>query len=345
MLWGAVNTVIKKYNGEDSVIAKAADILRSGGLVAFPTETVYGLGANGLDPFAARKIYAAKGRPADNPLILHICCFEQLRDVVSDIPAQAQKLAQAFWPGPLTMVFNKQPSVPDAVTCGLPTVAVRFPQNAVAARLIRAAGVPVAAPSANVSGKPSPTKASHVIFDLAGKIDMIIDGGQCLFGIESTIVDVSENSVRLLRPGAVALEDIERVVGKIDAGRFEGAPKAPGMKYKHYSPLAAVTVVAGERKKAAAEIAARVKTSVKKTGVLATDETAPFYETSGAAFVASLGSAARMDDVAKNLFTALRRFDFNGVEEVYAEGFDETGVGLAVMNRLKKAAANNIIYV
>ncbi|MDR1066231.1 MAG: threonylcarbamoyl-AMP synthase [Clostridiales bacterium] len=348
MLRNSVNTLVLKYNGENDVIAKAASVLKKGGLVAFPTETVYGLGANGLDPDAASKIYAAKGRPVDNPLILHIASFGDLESVVSEIPEKAEKLAQAFWPGPLTLVLKKHSRVPDAVTCGLPAAAVRFPKNPVAAKLIRAAGFPLAAPSANSSGKPSPTKASHVAFDLSGKIDMIVDGGTCSLGIESTIIDASKNVLRLLRPGAVTLEDIEREVGRIEAGAsvetagFETAPEAPGMKYKHYSPLASVTVVSGDQKKTVAEIVKRVKLSGKKTGVLTTDATARFYETTPT-LVMSLGSGA--NDAAKNLFATLRRLDFYGVEEVYAEALEETGIGLAVMNRLKKAAANNIVYV
>ena len=332
------------------VIQTAAKILQEGGLVAFPTETVYGLGGNGLDSAACEKIYIAKGRPSDNPLILHISEFEELNPIVREISPAAQKLMDAFWPGPLTMVFPKSDIVPEKATGGLDTVAVRFPSHPVARAIIRAAGLPIAAPSANSSGKPSPTRASHVEFDLNGKIDMIIDGGAAEWGLESTIVDVSGEVPMILRPGAVTKEMMEKVVGTVEidpailqkpAADFR--PKAPGMKYTHYSPKAEVVLVKGETKAVVDEInrlAAEDMAQGMKTGVMATEETKDCYK---ADIVLSLGSRERPEEIGANLFKYLRKFDFLGAERVYSEVFSEEGEGMAIMNRLNKAAGYCII--
>lgn len=332
------------------IIQTAAKILQEGGLVAFPTETVYGLGGNGLDSTACEKIYLAKGRPSDNPLILHISEFEELNAIVREVSPAAQKLMDAFWPGPLTMVFPKADIVPAKATGGLDTVAVRFPNHPVARAIIKAAGLPIAAPSANSSGKPSPTRASHVEFDLNGKIDMIVDGGAAEWGLESTIVDVSGEVPMILRPGAVTKEMMEEVVGKVEIDpailqkpAADLKPKAPGMKYTHYSPRAEVILVKGERIAVADEInrlAAEDQTHGLKTGVMATEETKDLYH---ADIVLSLGNRARLEEIGANLFKYLRKFDFLGAEKVYSEVFSEEGEGMAIMNRLNKAAGYHII--
>ena len=332
------------------VIQTAAKILQEGGLVAFPTETVYGLGGNGLDSAACEKIYLAKGRPSDNPLILHISEFEELNPIVREISPAAQKLMDAFWPGPLTMVFPKADIVPEKATGGLDTVAVRFPSHPVARAIIRAAGLPIAAPSANSSGKPSPTRASHVEFDLNGKIDMIVDGGAAEWGLESTIVDVSGEVPMILRPGAVTKEMMEKVVGTVEIDpailtkpAADLKPKAPGMKYTHYSPKAEVVLVKGETKAVVDEInrlAAEDMAQGLKTGVMATEETKDLYQ---ADIVLSLGSRDRPEEIGANLFKYLRKFDFLGAERVYSEVFSEKGEGMAIMNRLNKAAGYCVI--
>lgn len=349
-----MNTILAKVDLRQpeamEIIQKAAKILQEGGLVAFPTETVYGLGGNGLDSAACEKIYIAKGRPSDNPLILHISEFEELYPIVREISPAAQKLMDAFWPGPLTMVFPKADIVPAKATGGLDTVAVRFPNHPVARAIIHAAGLPIAAPSANSSGKPSPTRASHVEFDLNGKIDMIVDGGAAEWGLESTIVDVSGAVPMILRPGAVTKEMMEAVVGTVEIDpailkkpAADLKPKAPGMKYTHYSPKAEVILVKGETKAVADEInrlAAADAAQGRKTGVMATEETKHLYK---ADIVLSLGSRKKPEEIGANLFKSLRKFDFLGAEKVYSEVFSEEGEGMAIMNRLNKAAGYQMI--
>ena len=349
-----MKTILAKVDLSQSdsaeVIQTAAKILQEGGLVAFPTETVYGLGGNGLDGTACEKIYLAKGRPSDNPLILHISEFEELQPIVREISPAAKALMDAFWPGPLTMVFPKSDIVPEKATGGLDTVAVRFPNHPVARAIIRASGLPIAAPSANSSGKPSPTRASHVEFDLNGKIDMIVDGGAAEWGLESTIVDVSGEVPMILRPGAVTKEMMEEVVGKveIDPAILEKPaadlkPKAPGMKYTHYSPKAEVILVKGETTAVVDEInrlAAEDMAHGFKTGVMATEETKDLYK---ADIVLSLGSRDKPEQIGANLFKYLRKFDFLGAERVYSEVFSEEGEGMAIMNRLNKAAGYQTI--
>ena len=340
---------------EDSAIKegvkKAAVILKNGGLVAFPTETVYGLGANGLDKNAVPKIYEAKGRPSDNPLILHISEFEEIKDIVKEIPKSALILAEEFWPGPLTMVFKKSEIVPYRTTGGLESVAIRMPSNKIARELIKAAGVPIAAPSANSSGRPSPTKASHVLFDLDGKIDMVIDGGAVDIGLESTIVDVTGEIPVILRPGFITEEMLTEAIGRVDTDEVVKSlitdkhlkPKAPGMKYRHYAPQGKMTIYKGNPDRVVEIINEELsKSENKKTGVLATDETKSYYR---ADIVISLGSREDGESIAHNLFDALRRFDDEGVELIFSEGFDENRLGFAIMNRLHKSAGYNIIMI
>ena len=333
-----------------NVLREAADILRNGGLVAFPTETVYGLGANGLDAEACKKIYEAKGRPSDNPLILTIGDLNGLYPIVNKVTENAEKIIKAFWPGPITLVLPKADCVPDTVTGGLDTVAIRFPSHAVARELIKLAGIPVAAPSANSSGKPSPTRASHVEFDLNGKIDMIIDGGPAEWGLESTILDVSEDKPVLLRPGAVTKEMIEGVVGEIDVDpavymkpSADIVPKAPGMKYKHYSPSARVILVSGSRDNVIKKINEKTEEDLKKglsVGIMATEQTKDCYK---AGKILVVGDREKPETIGANLFKILRKFDYIGADVVYSEVFDEDGEGAAIMNRLNKAAAFNYI--
>ena len=347
-----------QQNNDTVWLAEAAGILRSGGLVAFPTETVYGLGGNALDPEAAKKIYAAKGRPSDNPLILHIADMEALSGIAKEIPPMAEKLADAFWPGPMTMVFEKRPEVPDATTGGLPTAAVRMPAHPTALALIRAAGLPIAAPSANLSGRPSPTTAAHVWEDLHDRIPMILDGGPCGIGLESTVVDVTGEVPVILRPGYVTREMIAEVCGACSVDPAvehptEGMrPKAPGMKYRHYAPKAPLTLVEGEAKAAAEKIASLAAEAAGKglrVGILGTEETAALYRellpeaVKDRIRVQVIGSRKDPSSVARNLFAVLRAFDETGEEELFGETFPTDHLGFAVMNRLEKAAGHKKI--
>ncbi len=337
---------------KDEELAEAAQILRDGGLVAFPTETVYGLGANALDEAAAKKIYAAKGRPSDNPLIAHISCLDELAPLVAYIPEAGRKLAEAYWPGPLTMVFPKSDIVPYGTTGGLDTVAVRMPSDPVANRLIKLAGVPVAAPSANTSGRPSPTTARHVWQDMEGKIEMILDGGPVGIGVESTIVDVSGDVPTLLRPGAITMEMLRETVGRVEIDPAIQAPpsadlrpKAPGMKYRHYAPHADLQLVEGETDKVVETINSLVKEKLaegKKVGVICTNETRLRYPQGE---VRSVGIRAKEETIAHNLFAVLREFDDLDVDCIYSESFSKDHLGQAIMNRLTKAAGYHVLKV
>ncbi len=327
-------------------IRTAAAILQAGGLVGIPTETVYGLGANGLSSAAVGKIFAAKGRPQDNPLILHVPDASWLARYCREVPDSAYTLAERFWPGPLTMILPRKDVVPDAVTAGLDTVGVRCPNHPVTLAIIRAADVPVAAPSGNTSGRPSPTCAAHMVEDMTGKIDAIVDGGPCGVGVESTIIDLTCTPPRLLRPGGLPLEALEEVLGEVavDAALLrplgEGEkPKAPGMKYRHYAPKAPVTVVLGEPSATADYITAHLG---EHTGVICFDEWAGRFE---GHVVENIGSAARKDEQARRVFDALRAFDHTDVTEIYAQCPHEDGLGLAVANRLKKAAGFHVVEV
>jgi len=341
-----VTIIIKMREGlDEKKIKVAAKFIREGKLVAFPTETVYGLGANALDSKAVKRIFEAKGRPADNPLIVHIADFNQVHELAREVPPEVELLAKHFWPGPLTVVLPKRENVPRITTGGLDTVAIRMPAHEIALGLIRASKRPIAAPSANISGKPSPTLAEHVIDDFYGRIECIIDGGETKIGVESTVLDLTTKPPTLLRPGGLPMEEIERVIGKIKIhpavkGKEVNLAKAPGMKYKHYAPNAQVIVIEGVREKVKGkimELLMEYKKQGIKVGVMATGD---FYEAD--AYV-NLGNSE--EEIARNLFKALRELDKSGVDIILAEGIEEKGLGLAVMNRLRKAAGYKIIKV
>ncbi|MGE5576346.1 MAG: L-threonylcarbamoyladenylate synthase [Syntrophothermus sp.] len=379
---GSKKTRIVRINPlqpEKKLIDEAAAVLREGGTVAFPTETVYGLGANALDPAAVRGIFAAKGRPADNPLIAHLASRKTLGELVGEVPPPVEErlnlLIDRFWPGPLTLILPRKPVVPDVVTGGLETVAVRMPDHPVALALIAAAGVPVAAPSANTSGRPSPTTADHVAADLDGKVDMIIDGGPTGVGVESTVLDLTTQVPTLLRPGGVTYEELKALLGGVDLdqgllsqgllsqgllsrahndhkdeGHFR--PRSPGMKYTHYAPRARVILVEGPDVEAIARAVAGVAQKLvgagQRVGIMATYESEAFYrrrfagERAGIApepVIRSAGTRQDSGTIAATLFKLLREFDTSGVDVIIAEGIPATGLGFAVMNRLRKAAS------
>ena len=356
---------------DEAKLQEAAGILRAGGLVAFPTETVYGLGGNGLLKEASRSIYAAKGRPSDNPLILHISDMKELEPITREIPGRARTLAEHFWPGPLTMILNKAEIVPLETTGGLSTVAVRMPEHEVARRLIALAGVPVAAPSANTSGRPSPTTAAHVREDLEGKIEAILDGGPSGIGLESTIVDLSGEEPVLLRPGAITAEMLEEALGErvlLDPALEKPLdpsvhPKAPGMKYRHYAPKAPMVIIQGKAGTFAGEELLRVEEAVdrevdrsleagKRTALICSDESLSYYQkryegplAKGQLILRTMGTRNREESIAHNLFSVLREMDEVQAEYIVAEGVNTEAIGYAVMNRMKKAAAQQVIYV
>lgn len=322
----------------------AAEIIRSGGLVAIPTETVYGLGANGLDEQAVAKIFQAKGRPQDNPLILHVAQPKEMEKFCHSIPHAAYALAEKFWPGPLTMVLPARNVVPKRTTAGLNTVAVRCPDNDVTREIIRLAGVPIAAPSANLSGKPSTTTAQHVLHDHDGKIDAIVDGGPCRVGVESTIVDLTEERPRLLRPGGITPEQLLEVLGDLVIDKAvtaqidkDAVVKAPGMKYRHYAPSEPVVIVSGSREKAADYIHRHF---IPGDRVLCFAEELPLYADCAPL---AYGSEADVNSLSAGLFAALRELDDPTIHQVYARCPVGGGVAYAVQNRLKKAAAFHIV--
>jgi L-threonylcarbamoyladenylate synthase len=343
---------VNRENPPEGSLQIAADILRSGGLVAFPTETVYGLGADTTNAEAVRKIFKAKDRPGDNPLIVHVADVDDVSFAAAVVPAPAQALMEKFWPGPLTLVLPRSDRIADVVSCGLPTVAVRMPDHPVARALIRAAGVPLAAPSANLSGRPSPTTAEHVLEDLAGRIDCLIDAGETGIGVESTIIDLTVDPPALLRPGGITPEQICAVIGPV----FQGAtvsgqvelgeqPKAPGMKYSHYAPIADLVLVEGAPSRVAAKIndlIVEYSREGRRVGVMATAENRGAYM---AHVVLEVGSMQRPATIATALFATLRAFDRHKVDVVLAEGIPPKGIGLAVMNRLRKAAGGRVIEV
>ena len=333
----------------EEAIAEAGERIRRGEVVGFPTETVYGLGANALDPAAVKRIFEAKGRPGDNPLIVHISALSQLRGLIACEPGEdALKMAAAFWPGPLTMIFPKADCVPMETSGGLDTVGVRFPESETARRLIDAAGVPIAAPSANRSGRPSPTTAAHVLEDMDGRIPLILDGGECRVGVESTVVDMTGDEPRILRPGGVTYEDILRVTGsgEVDPAVMrplaEGeAARSPGMKYKHYAPLGTLTIVQGAPEAVAEKIRGMYDSALaegRRPLILALEPHLPSY---GDRRTESLGSGA--GEMAHRIFACLRHADTLGADVLFSEAVDSTGVGLAVMNRLGRAAAFRIV--
>lgn len=334
-----------------SAIERAGSILRDGGLVAFPTETVYGLGGDALNPESSKKIYAAKGRPSDNPLIVHVADMEAVAGIVKEIPEAARKLSDAFWPGPLTMIMNKSDKVPYETTGGLDTVAIRMPNNKIALELIRQSGGYIAAPSANTSGRPSPTVARYCVEDLSGKIEMIIDGGQVGIGLESTIVDLTSEKPMILRPGYITREMLEGVLGTVDIdrtiidGNSKERPKAPGMKYRHYAPKGELTIVEGSQDDVVTYIndrAQAARAEGKRVGIIGTDATKSLYV---ADVVKSVGNRQKEATIAHELFKVLREFDDEDMDIMFSESFDDSGIGQAIMNRLLKAAGHNVVRI
>lgn len=352
-----MKTEIIRISGEDpdiEALKYCGSVIREGGLVAFPTETVYGLGANAFNDAAVRSIFTAKNRPADNPLIVHISDYGMLQGVAAFNNEEEQRrlmaLGEVYWPGPLTMIVGKDEQIPPAVSCGLQTVGIRMPVHPVALALIRESGVPIAAPSANSSGRPSPTKFSHVYEDMNGKVDVIIDGGDARVGVESTVLDLVSKEPTVLRPGAVTKEDVMRVLGTCAAYDWKGLegkvekPRSPGMKYRHYAPVAETTVYAGSQAAVVARMQREIRSAAAKglrVGVLATDETKKLYKE--AQVVLSLGKMGDSLAHAERLFDCLRTFDTQDVQVVFAQAVSEDGVGDAVMNRLFRAAGGRII--
>lgn len=336
---------------DEQAIGEAGEIIKRGGLVAFPTETVYGLGGDALNPEASKKIYASKGRPSDNPLIVHIADLEHLFPIAEEVPEKAKLLASKWWPGPLTMIFRKTELVPYETSGGLDTVAVRFPNHPVALALIRASGGYIAAPSANTSGRPSPTTARHVAEDLDGRIDMILDGGEVRIGLESTIVDFTEEVPVILRPGYINQEMLKEILGEVrmDPGlqseNEHVRPKAPGMRYRHYAPKAELTIVEGKRDDVVRkinELTARAISENKKVGVIAAEETASLYPRGD---IRNIGSRAADKEIARNLYSVLRDFDEDQVDVIFSESFETPRMGQAIMNRLLKAAGHKVITI
>lgn len=351
-----MKTIIKKitdeFNINNEVIKEAAEIIRKGGLVAFPTETVYGLGGDAFDETAASRIYEAKGRPSDNPLIIHISDVKDLARVCDNAPDEAYLLADTFWPGPLTIILKKNDKVPMSVTGGLNTVAVRLPAHPVARAIIAESGTLIAAPSANLSGRPSPTVGSHVTEDLDGRIDMIIDAGAIEIGLESTIVDLTGEVPMILRPGYVTKQMLSEVLGDVETDpaimsgvKADVAPKAPGMKYRHYAPKAELIIVKGDKLNVISKIQNLVQNGIEnglKVGIMTTDESASTFSEGE---VICLGKSSDGNEIARHLFAALRKFDELGVDVIYSEAFIEEGIGHAIMNRLQKAAGHKSIEV
>ena len=349
-----MNTQIYKIDSkavDHQKMEEAAQLIRSGELVAFPTETVYGLGADALNPQASKKIYAAKGRPSDNPLIVHIAKFEDLEDIAKKVPQEAKKLADAFWPGPLTMIVDKNEKVPYETTGGMDTVAIRMPDHPVALELIRQSGCLIAAPSANTSGRPSPTLAEHVAEDLGGRIPMILDGGEVGIGIESTIIDLTEKIPMILRPGYITKEMLEAVIGTVrtDPGIIAAdstkKPKAPGMKYRHYAPKANLMLIDGAKCAVVDkinELTDAMHSEGKKVGIIGTDETVASYRGD---MVLSIGAREDEDAIARHLYKLLREFDEADVDVIYSESFATPRIGQAIMNRLLKAAGHQVLTV
>ncbi len=340
-----------KDGPDDALICQAGEIIRSGGLVAFPTETVYGLGGDGLNALSSRKIYEAKGRPSDNPLIVHIADFDALYPIVKEVTPMAKRLGEHFWPGPLTMILPKSDLVPEQTTGGLDTVAVRMPSHPIAAALIRAGGGYIAAPSANLSGRPSPTRASHVIEDMTGRIDAIIDGGDADIGLESTIVDLSCGEPVVLRPGYIGLPGLREVIGDVmlDPGLLreeDGVrPKAPGMKYRHYAPRAPLTIVDGTEENVTEWINAKVlelSGRGEKAGIICTEESKDAYRQG---IIRCVGTRSDEATIARHLYDVLREFDALGVSQIWSEAFDTPKMGTAIMNRLIKAAGHHVVHV
>lgn len=338
-----MRTEILKADGPDTV-RRGAEIIKNGGLLGIPTETVYGLGANGLDPEAVLRIFEAKGRPQDNPLILHVCGAEQVEDFCHSVPEVAWKLMERFWPGPLTLVLPARDNVPKRTTANLDTVAIRCPNSSLTRAIIAAAGVPIAAPSANISGKPSPTTAQHVLHDMDGKIEAIVDGGPCAVGVESTIVDLTGERPRLLRPGGITPDMLRAVLGKLDIDKAvvgeiaqDAVVRAPGMKYTHYTPAGDVIIVTGSGAGAAKYILGRLQPGDR---ILCFAEELELYPAGRAM---AYGRESEPETLAQGVFAALRELDSPEIQTIYARCPTDSGAGYAVANRLKKAAGFHIV--
>ena len=346
-----MKTIISKIdvdNIDENEIKKQALLLKEGKTVIFPTETVYGLGANALDEEAVNKIYEAKGRPSDNPLIVHIYNKEDINKLADNISEKAIKVMDAFWPGPITIVLNKKDIVPKTTSGGLNTVAIRMPAHKIAQALIKESGIPIAAPSANISGRPSPTKGAHVKDEMQGRVSGIILGDDCNYGLESTVLDMTEDTPMILRPGSITKEDLENLIGEVlldpslEKKEDNKKAKAPGMKYTHYSPNAEVYIVSGDKENVVNEVNRRIKENSNnnlKTGVMCLEENKYKYD----GFCISLGKT--LDEVGSNLFGTLIEMDNNNIDIIYSEEFPNEGVGRAIMNRLLKSAGYKIINV
>lgn len=347
-----MKTKILKINPDNidkELLNEAVKVIGDGGNVAFPTETVYGLGANGLNEDAIKKIYIAKGRPSDNPLILHISHKDQIIPLVKEISEIANILIGKFWPGPLTIILKRSKIVPDIVTAGLDTVAIRMPDHPIALELISKSNVPIAAPSANTSGKPSPTKANHVIQDMMGRIPLIIDGGNTGVGLESTVLDLSTNIPRILRPGGVTFEELKKVMSNVVQDESiiskDIKPKSPGQKYRHYAPKAEMLLFTGDIQDIINKINTEIEKNIlqgKKVGIMATEETKDKYNK---AIVLVSGSRKKPETIAANLFSTIRELDKEEVDIILAEGIYTDDIGMAIMNRMIKAADGKIISV
>lgn len=343
-------TKISKFdskNIDENIIKKASDLIKNGELVAFPTETVYGLGADGLNENACKKIFEAKGRPSDNPLILHISNISMLYNLVENVDPKSKKLIDKCWPGPLTIIFKKSKIIPNIITAGLDTVAIRFPSNKIAQSLIEASNTPIAAPSANISGRPSPTRADDVYNDMNGKINLILDGGESDIGIESTVIDMSEDIPTILRPGFFTFEFIKEILSdvKLDDSLVDNSkiPKSPGQKYKHYAPKAKMEVYVGEKSEEAIKSKAlQLKEKGLKVGVLVFDQ---YIDDFKDYFSINIGNKDDLSYMSHVLFTSLRLMDMENVDIILAQGVEEINLGKSIMNRMKKAAANDVNYI
>lgn len=343
--------IIKDINTDIRFIEEAGKVIRNGGTVAFPTETVYGLGANALDDEAVKKIFIAKGRPQDNPLIIHVSTKE-ISELVKDVPEVAQKIIDKFWPGPLTVILEKKDIIPNVTSANLKTIGIRMPNSEIALKLIELAERPIAAPSANISGRPSPTEVERCVEDLNGRVDYIIGGESSDIGVESTIVDCTVNPPLVLRPGGITLEMLKEINPEIELDKAlkskpndDFKPKAPGMKYKHYAPNAHLKIIKGKNEKTIEIINEIVENYIEKgndVAILTTNENLNKFNNGK---VISLGSENDLKEIAKNLFEALRKCDDLGVQYILCQGFEENGVGLAIMNRLNKAAGYDILEV
>ncbi|WXG44762.1 MAG: L-threonylcarbamoyladenylate synthase [Promethearchaeati archaeon SRVP18_Atabeyarchaeia-1] len=351
---GQIRTRVLRVNPSKlnmRVIGEAAAVIKKGGLVAFPTETVYGLGADALSSDAVSKIFVAKGRPQDNPIIVHVSSLDDLNRVAFQISERAKTLIEGFWPGPLTLLFKKRNAVPEVTVAGLDTVAVRMPKHPVALALIRASGTPIAAPSANISGSPSPTTAKHVFTDLNGRIDLILDGGESMIGVESTVLDITTSPPVVLRPGGTTIEQIESCIGEVILHPAASAEirldsvlaKSPGMKYKHYAPQGLMVLIEGDDLEKVRSKVQETADQLRRQGKKKVAIIAPSGHGYKAAITVSLGGRDDLEQIARNLFSTLRKMDEEKVDAIVVEGVEAKGLGLAIMNRLRRASGGNIV--